>query len=149
MRVYLVQHGKPKPEEEDPRKPLSEEGKKDVVFTAEIALHALKRDKPRIFHSGKLRARETAEIIGRMIGVEPGEGESLSPLDDPGIWLEKLEKTSENVMLVGHLPHLEKLAGLLLSKDGIVKFEMGCIVCLEKGEKGWFLKWMITPSLKG
>ena len=44
-----------------------------------------------IFHSGKERARETAEIIGNAIGIDPVQKDSLSPLDDPKVWAERIK----------------------------------------------------------
>lgn len=34
MRIYLIQHGKPVPEEENPARPLSERGRDDVEHMA-------------------------------------------------------------------------------------------------------------------
>jgi phosphohistidine phosphatase len=53
-------------------------------------------------------------------------------------------------VLVGHLPHLSRLASLLLVDDPgreIVAFRMGGIVCCGHGEGRWRLKWMLTPEL--
>jgi phosphohistidine phosphatase len=70
-----------------------------------------------IRHSGKTRARQTAEIIGQALsppqGVKAVSG--LSPLDDVGPVAEELDEVSEPLMLVGHLPFLERLAGQLLA----------------------------------
>ncbi len=54
-------------------------------------------------------------------------------------------------MLVGHLPHLSKLAGLLLTGSPDIepiKFRMAGVLCLERDVKGkWALLWMLTPEL--
>jgi len=54
-------------------------------------------------------------------------------------------------MLVGHLPHLKKLASLLLTgRDDleIVKFRYGGVVCLERRENGlWSILWIIRPDI--
>ena len=52
-------------------------------------------------------------------------------------------------LLVGHLPHLSRLASLLLVGDAtreIVAFRMGGIVCLENDAGRWRIKWILTPE---
>lgn len=54
-------------------------------------------------------------------------------------------------MLVGHLPHLSKLAGLLLAGDPerkVVGFRQGGVACMERDEAGgWSVAWVVTPGL--
>ena len=147
MKVYLVQHAKPKPEEEDPQKPLSEQGRADAQKVAEFA-NNIKVNK--IQHSGKLRAQQTAEILGKSLGVDVVKADSLEPMADTQIWANRLEEQSEDIMLVGHLPHLAKLASQLLTQNQekpVISFKQGGIVCLEKIERGWQVAWMVTPDL--
>jgi phosphohistidine phosphatase len=107
----------------------------------------------RIFHSGKLRARQTAEIIGEALRPSAGimETDGLAPLDDPLIWVGRLSGMTEDSMLVGHLPHLQRLAALLLggaAEKKVVAFTMGGIVALERDDEGnWSLAWMVRPDL--
>jgi phosphohistidine phosphatase len=151
MRLYLVQHGIPKPESEDPQKPLSEIGKNEVEKVAK----ALKKSGvkvSKIFHSGKLRAKETAEILGDYLNPPEGigEAEGLNPLDPPDIWANKLSEIREPIMLVGHLPHLQKLCSFLVVKDPerpIVKFRQGGVVALERSEEEeWIILWTLYPD---
>jgi phosphohistidine phosphatase len=152
VRVYLVQHAKYVGEEKDPKKPLSEIGKESTEKMAKFLSEKLHLNLDRIFHSGKLRAQQTANIIASHLHPKEFEAnKDMNPLDDPNIWKEKLEKTNENMMLVGHLPHLSKLASSLLIGDGtkeLVSFKMGGVVCLERDEKGyWILNWMVLPDM--
>ena len=104
----------------------------------------------RIIESGKLRATETAEIIGNSLGKGTEKGEHLSPLDNPGEWVGGLNETSEDTMLVGHLPHLGKLASLLLAgapEMKLVEFSPGGVLCLERNDDGWTVQWMVVPQL--
>jgi len=74
----------------------------------------------------------------------------LSPNDDPSIWLAHFALMSDDVMLVGHLPHLQRRAGLMICGDSgceVVHFRNGGVVCLEKCEAGWALLWQINPTL--
>lgn len=151
MKLYLVQHGVPKPESEDPQKPLSETGKKEVEAIAKI-LRAKGVKVNQIFHSGKLRASQTAEILADYLA--PGKGisqaEGLNPLDPPDIWEEKLRGIEEDIMLVGHLPHLQKLCSKLVVGDSekpILKFRQGGIVALERDERTqWIITWTLYPD---
>ena len=65
MRIYLVQHGEAKKENEDPLRPLTEEGIKNAEKVASY-LAKLNLKIKKIFHSGKLRAKQTAEIYGKI-----------------------------------------------------------------------------------
>jgi phosphohistidine phosphatase len=54
-------------------------------------------------------------------------------------------------MIVGHLPFLGKLVGLLVTgsdNNEIVEFRFGSVVGLERrDDKKWKVAWMVTPSL--
>ncbi len=150
MYLYLVQHGKAMDKEANPERPLSDEGRADVRKMASFISGI---EVARIIESGKLRATETAEIIGNSLGKGTEKGEHLSPLDNPGEWVGKLNEVSDNTMLVGHLPHLGKLASLLLvgaPEVDVVKFSPGGVLCLERNEgenNGWTVQWMVVPDL--
>ena len=152
MFLYLVQHGEAKSKENDPSRGLSDKGFEDIGKVADYACK-LNINVDQIFHSGKTRALQTAEVLGKSIKPKNGisEQDGLAPMDDPEIWLNRLSKIEENTMLVGHLPHLSKLAAQLLCGDRdktIVNFKNACIVCLNRDDKGgWSLAWMITPEV--
>ncbi len=152
MPVYLVQHGKALAKDIDPDQGLSEEGARQVKAVADIAL-LRGLAVARIEHSPKTRARSTAEILASVL--KPREGahqrEGLKPMDDVEALASGLNSAS-GLMLVGHLPFLEKLASLLItgSSDAkTIKFQNGGIVCLDKevGKDRWHIKWAITPDL--
>lgn len=152
MLVYLVQHAKAKREEEDPSRPLAEKGFQDIRRVA-LYVSRLNIRADKIFHSGKLRAKQTAEVLSENLRPLKGilETDGLAPLDDPLIWEERLKGIKEDIMLVGHLPHLSKLASLLLSGDmdkSIVSFQLGGIVCLKRDmDEAWSLQWMLIPEI--
>ena len=147
MKVYLVQHAKPKSKEEDPGRPLSDEGKNDII---KIIKFLPQLNIKKVLHSSKLRAQQTAEILAKSLKAEVINDDALEPLTDPVIWAQRLDKESEDVMLVGHLPHLAKLASQLLMQNqekSVISFKQGGIVCLEKTNHGWEVAWMVTPEL--
>jgi len=151
MFIYLVQHADAKREEEDPSRPLSEKGMKDIEKVASY-VSKLNIKVHKIFHSSKLRAKQTAEVLSGNLKPAMGisEVDGLSPLDDPQIWADRLKGIPDDVILVGHLPHLAKLSSLLLcgnTERNIVSFKMAGVVCLKRDETGaWSLQWMLTPE---
>jgi len=153
VRLYLVQHAEAKREEEDPARPLSERGWADIrKVAAFLQAHPLPPLRA-IYHSGKTRAAQTAEVLAGVL--ESSEGcratDGLDPLADPGLWIERLREMSEDIMLVGHLPHLDRLSARLLSAgaiaEGLIAFRMGGIVCLHREGAIWRLRWMLIPEI--
>ena len=155
MRLYLVRHGKATSDQEDPRRPLSEAGRKKVEKVARQAVRAGVRP-AEIRHSGKLRAQQTAEILAEHL--QPASGlqvqSGLSPNDDPASAAELAAAAEGDMMLVGHLPHLGCLASLLLCGDGdkdLILIKTATIICLERGSPGnpWLLRWILSPEIAG
>lgn len=147
MKLYLVQHGEATSEADDPQRPLTNAGSEDVRRVARFAVERGSVAVERILHSGKTRAQQTAEIWGKELGTPIDVVDGLSPLDDPAIWGERIVAESTDLMLVGHLPHLSKLAGLLVAGDAdraIVSVVPGGLVGLERGTAGWIV-WLVTP----
>ena len=107
MNIYLVQHADAKPEKEDPSRPLSEKGLQDIARVASYVA-TLNIEVHKIFHSTKLRARQTAEVLLENLKPKGGisEADGLSPLDDPNIWAERLRSINEDSIIIGHLPLL-------------------------------------------
>ena len=150
MLVYLMRHGEAVSEREDPARPLSRQGETDVRELAGLLAHRFRLMPGHIFHSPKLRAAQTASIISQALPLAPApeEMDGLRPSDDPAVWSQHLEVMDKDVMLVGHLPHLPRLASLLLLADtgkDILDFTPGTVVCLEKTGR-WRVKWMISPQ---
>ena len=157
MMLYLMQHAQAVAEEVDPLRPLSEEGR---TAAARVAAHVALRSLPvdHIYHSGKLRARQTAEILGAALHVEDRveQLEGLNPKDraEPlARWLRvETQKSSESgIALVSHLPLLDRLASLLLTGDeemGVITFQYAALVALEpKGDgKHFAVRWMLPPA---
>lgn len=152
MLLYLVQHAEAKSKEEDPKRGLTEKGLQDIKKVASY-LARLNIRVDRIFHSGKKRALQTAEVLAEHLKPEEGisEKDGLAPMDEPQIWFERLSKLEEDLMLVGHLPHLSKLASLILTGDAektVINFKNAGILCLKRSEEAhWSVEWMITPDI--
>lgn len=150
MDFFLVRHGEAKPEYEDPKRPLSDRGRREVEKVAH-ALYEKRVAVAEIVHSGKLRARQTAEIMARVLspGRRVRKITGLAPDDDPVLAKAELEAADAPVMLVGHLPHLGRLAALLVTGDGersVVEFSPASAVCLSRVDGGWKVEWSLTPD---
>lgn len=152
MKVYLVQHGEPVSKDVDPDRPLSDKGRQDVEKVGTF-LKGANVKVAGILQSGKTRAAQTAEILNGKLSAERGvvEKENIGPTDSVDPVRDELMETQEDVMIVGHLPFLAKLATALMGgaeQQNAVGFRQGGVVCLEKGEAGnWQLGWMIIPEL--
>jgi phosphohistidine phosphatase len=152
MRLYLVQHGEAKSEEDDPKRPLADQGRLDVErmgkFLKRAGLNVSK-----VVHSGKLRARQTAEILASAIAPKASleTSDIIKPNDEPGPFAENLEELNEDTMIVGHLPFMSRLVSILINGTSeliVTLFQPGSVVCLERSEQGgWALCWMIRPEL--
>lgn len=150
MRLYLVQHGEAKSEDEDPERPLTDGGAREVRRVADVAGRAGVVTVGRIVHSGKTRARQTAEAWGETFGVAADEVEGLSARDDPSIWATQVASEQADVMLVGHLPHLARLTGLLVAGDAerpVVAFQHAGLVGLQRDATGWSVFLVLPPGV--
>ncbi|MEK6713207.1 MAG: phosphohistidine phosphatase SixA [Nitrospirota bacterium] len=152
MNLFLIRHGDAKVEWDDPVRPLSERGRMEVQKVVSH-LARLNIGVAQIFHSGILRARQTAEMLAQGLSPSGGfaETEGLSPLDDPLIWAERMNNISDDIALVGHLPYLNKLASYLLCGDmdrDLIEFRTAGVALLKRGScGGWSLEWMLTPDV--
>jgi phosphohistidine phosphatase len=151
MELYLVQHGEAKPESEVPERPLTDRGEETVRRMAAWASQVgLKVDQIR--HSGKKRAEQTAVLLGERLNPPKGviAVAGLTPIDDVRPVAEAIPAEQAAVMLVGHLPHLSRLANLLLTGDpegGVLCFQMAGIVCLSNQAGKWAVQWLMPPDL--
>ena len=152
MKLYLVQHAKAASKQVDPQRPLTEEGHRDIQKVAAF-IKPLSLAVDYLWHSGKKRAVQTAEVLAEAVKVKEGPiaHERLGPNDDVTALKNELGSNEQDVMVVGHLPFLGKLASLLLSgceSANTVAFKNGGIVCLGRSElKQWQIEWMVTPEI--
>lgn len=153
MLLYLVRHGEAKPKEADPERPLSPRGVEQVKRAAR-ALARLRPAVQVIWHSGKRRAEQTAalfaEALGAMAGSAPCSRGGLDPEDPPELLLRELQEQQRDLLIVGHLPHLARLAtALILDREAPQALDLpaAAVVCLERNVNGWALKWLLTPEL--
>jgi phosphohistidine phosphatase len=152
MRLYLVQHGKATPEEQDPQRPLTPEGRQEAEKVARF-LKPLGLAVDRVWHSGKTRAWQTAQIYAEILTIrhELTARAGLDPNDDVAPLRDELTAATEDTMLVGHMPFVSKLASLLLTGHEFlpaVAFRNAGVVCLSRTpDNRWQVEWIVTPEL--
>ena len=152
MALFLVQHGKSLPKDVDPDQGLSEEGITEAERIAEVAKD-YRVNVSQIRHSGKKRARQTAEIFASALNPPRGVQESggLNPLDDVTALAKTIDPV-ENIMWIGHLPFMSRLTSYLItgaSEPPVFRFQNGGILCLDKDpdSMSWIIKWSLMPKI--
>jgi phosphohistidine phosphatase len=144
--VFLVHHAQAVPAHLDPQQPLSQEG---LAHADALARQAWARGaRPEaIWHSGRLRARQTAGMFWRhcnpLASLTAVRG--LQPADPPSWMADTLAVETRSVLLVGHMPNLPRLLGTLV-RDEAAGFPPHGVVALERGEQGWIEAWRLTDS---
>ena len=152
MALFLVQHGKSLPKDVDPDQGLSDEGIAETERIANVAKNSGVKVKI-IKHSVKTRARHTAEIFAAALKPDGDIQEitGIKPMDDVSAFAEKIS-SQDGVMLVGHLPFMERMTSHLITgtiEKPVLKFQNSGIVCLDKDPetKSWFIKWTLMPHI--
>ncbi|NOQ88774.1 MAG: phosphohistidine phosphatase SixA, partial [Gammaproteobacteria bacterium] len=144
-RIYFAQHGLAVDKKDDPERPLSQRG---IQQSKTIAKKLCVSEPPitSVFHSGKLRAAETAEIFARAMNISSTPAiDGLSPNDDVELLAQELN--INNALYIGHLPHLDKLVTYLITGNengSIITFQNSAVVCLEKHDTRYLLQWYLT-----
>ena len=153
MRLYLAQHGEAVAPEQDADRPLSERGRADIENLSRF-LHG-RLQVSRVLHSGKTRARQTAEILRNAVPSETvlQAVDGINPRDDTGIFLQRLLQENSDTLVVGHLPFMADLVSRLLGAEqggGLLRYTPGSLVALEPDDGGhWQIQWMVRPDLLG
>jgi len=150
---YLCQHGDALAREVDPDRPLSKRGTAEVCNVAGILGGGVVIDA--IIHSGKTRARQTAELLHERLAPDVAirEEAGLDPKDPVEDFAAIIASRTDNVLMVGHMPFVGRLACHLLCRAGgpdgnVLAFRPGTVAALEREDGGnWMLAWMVTPAL--
>lgn len=148
--VYFVQHGLASTKDIDPNRGLSDIGREQTLkIAAYLHQHHIIINK--IFHSGKLRASQTAAIFSERLSVDNVcTLNCISPNDDPAQLINKIYANENAVMYIGHLPNLQKVLNQLLSHDinnKVLSLENSAVACVEVEQQTASLKWFITIDM--
>lgn len=116
MRVYLVRHAEAAPGEPDELRVLTPEGRRAARDLGErLAGEGVRPDA--VISSPLLRARETADEIGRAVGVEPEADNRLGSGATAAALREAVEGRGDKVVAIGHQPDCGRIAAEL--GDGV------------------------------
>jgi phosphohistidine phosphatase len=149
MRLFLVHHGEAVGAEIDHRRPLSERGRAAVE---RLATEAAERGvRPAIvWHSGKLRAKQTAEAFWRACNAlaTVSATRDLQP-DDPPEWMrDRILGESRDILIAGHFPHLPRLLSLLIGAADEFPVHGMVTLATDTGET-WKEEWRIAKIADG
>ncbi len=145
--IVLVHHGDAIGPEVEPTRPLSGPGRAaSARLAAAAAARGVRPDV--VWHSGKLRARQTAELFWHACNplAAFSAARGLQPTDPPGRMREQLEEDSRSIVLVGHMPHLVRLLRVLCGElpDSVTTdFPMHGCVALECQGETWKELWRL------
>ncbi len=113
-----------------------------------------------ITHSPLIRARQSAELLKSGLNLRQPlvQRDGLRPEDNPLPLISELLTGSEDVLLVGHNPHLSILADALMlgkTSGGLIDFKKAGFLCLKRvcaptkqspyGD--WMLSWYVVPRI--
>ena len=146
MRLVIVHHGEAVGPEVDLRRPLSPWGREAVDRLAADA--AARGVKPAVvWHSGKLRAKETADAFWRACNpfAEFSATRDLQPGDPPEWMRDRLRGESRDILIAGHYPHLPRLLALLLKAEPFPQHGVVALVS-EDGGASWREEWRKAPT---
>lgn len=146
MLVVLVHHADAVGPAIDPQRPLSALGRRQAERLAEQA-RAAGCSPAAIWHSGKLRARQTAEAFLRACNPM-AEFRMVRGLrsEDPPEWMrDELSAETRDVLLVGHMPHIAALARSLSPEAGDFPLN-GLVAFSRSGDKLWTETWRARPD---
>jgi phosphohistidine phosphatase len=142
--LVLVHHGDAVGPDVDPMRPLSSPGRAATErLAAAAAARTVKPDA--IWHSGKLRARQTAEIFWKACNpFAPLSAERGLLPDDPPQWMrDRLTGETRHILVVGHMPYLPRLLAMLTDDPGATSFPIHACVALEPDGNRWKEIWRL------
>jgi phosphohistidine phosphatase len=151
MKIYLARHGESLPHGHDDERLLSKKGREEIQQLADfIAPSSFKIS--RLFHSIKQRTHETAKILAPAFSFHgiPEIREGLDPLHRVLPIAYEIHQLTSDALFVGHMPFMSHLVGELVANSedkDMVMFKTGSLLCLEKIENQWLIRWMLNPEL--
>ena len=156
--LFIVRHGEAGNRmtvvEEDSERPLTPGGRVETQKIAK-ALKAIGLQTDRIYTSPLKRARETAEIVAKILKIPTlQEWDELKPDGSRSTLYRKMSKLkqSSRLILVGHEPYLTSMMAeiigaadskIVLKKGGVGKVRITSFAPRISGE----LRWLLTPKI--
>jgi phosphohistidine phosphatase len=145
LKAYLMRHATAEEAAgSDALRPLSELGRRE----AQAAADAIRDRQARpavVLSSPRLRARETAEIVARALGVPMELREGLNCGATAAAYLDALRPhEGRDVLIVAHNPEISAFATALARQ--IVSFRPSTVCCLDLSDDSATLDWVRHPA---
>ena len=127
--IWLLRHADAEDGSPDAARPLSDKGRRQAE-AAGRALAAMEVEIAACVTSPKVRARDTAALACKALGIEPEEDPRLEggPFDPR----EVAEERGEQVLLVGHDPDFSLAVNRLTGAQ--VRLKKGALAAIDRGE---------------
>jgi phosphohistidine phosphatase len=146
--LLLVHHGDAVGPAVDPMRPLSDRGvAASTALAGKTAARGVRPDL--IWHSGKIRALQTARIFQRACNPQAALAavHGLQPGDPPRWIRDELIGDTRSILIVGHMPHLPGLLALLCPLEGTAPaFPLHGCVALEPDGNLWREIWRLEEG---
>ena len=149
MELYLVRHGDVDPDGGDAGEgpPLTEAGLAHVRRCAKFAAR-LGVQVGEIRHSDALRSIQTAQEFEQTLHCSRKQVTGIGPDDDINPLRREAAGLKDNVMIIGHLPYLNRIAGALLVQDEsmpVVVFHPASLIRLDRREDARWSIQLVLP----
>ena len=155
VELYLLRHadaGDPLAwAGDDAERPLSEKGRRQAKRLGSL-LAGIKLRPDIILTSPKLRAADTAKIVGTAVSVKPQKDDRLGSSVELGDLASLLAGNlgARRVVLVGHDPDFSTLASSLTG--AAIELKKGAIARIDLGDRGpraggGALRWLLPPAV--
>jgi phosphohistidine phosphatase len=147
--IFLIRHAHAVSDEEDPLRPLSSKGRDQVARVCDLLRSQAAFAPVEIWHSPLSRARETAALLARGLGLQARIvlRKGLEPDDDPAEVARALNSERRSIAVVGHEPHLGILASLMARGPALAHahyhFSKAGVLALSRKDKGWRTEWLV------
>jgi len=152
MQAYLIRHAHALDGDDDAARPLSRRGRAQIRALAAFLARRTDLSVREFWHSPRVRARDTAELLARRLGggIRLRQISGLEPAADPAAVARRLQARRRPVALVGHEPHLGALAAFLVAgreAKPVVSLKKCCVLALERERGRWVIRWLTSPEM--
>ncbi len=163
-RLWIIRHAQALPGSDDFSRELSPHGRAQAEALGRFLRNQNIAPPDLLWHSPLVRARQTTETLLKSAAWSPKieSNDNLTPDDDPAQIVTEIENQispTSSLALIGHNPHLTRLASLLILGDSeaeAFQMETATCLCLENrphftGTRGqfrrWSVAWMLPPQI--
>ena len=152
MEIYIVRHAHAVDATEDPARPLSKRGRKQVRRLARFFKKTDALPLTEVWHSPLARAKETAELLIERLGAKAKltQIDGIEGDDDPAIVAARLKARRTSVAIVGHEPHLSALLSLLITgtaEPARFILKKSAVVALDRTNGNYAVRWQVSTEL--